>query len=140
MEAPKDVVNVEASLRVTHKEFDLVQRLQEEVNGRQILSPAKFIELMNLDVASFAKDARVHVGTVRHSPTTPSVQTHIRDSVRVLKAAIDVAESDTGHAIFWYQNEPLAPFDYKTAQTLVADGRSDDVIQLLASYAAGFAG
>ena len=139
MEAPKNVVKVTSS-QVLRKDFDLVKRLQEEVNGRPILSPAKFIELMNLDVTSFARNARVHVDTVKHAPTTPSVQTYIQDSVRVLKAAINAADSDVGRAIFWYQNEPLAPFDYKTAEALVADGRSDDVVQLLASYAAGFAG
>ena len=33
-------------------------------------------------------------------------------------------------AIFWYRNEPLQPFAYKTAEQLVSDGRSDDLILL----------
>ena len=120
--------------------FELVNQLREEVDGKPILSPGKFIRLMNLDVNSFAQHARVHRNTVSRAPATLSVQTHLRDNVRVLKAAFDVSGQDLKRAIFWYQNEPLAPFDYKTAESLVAGGRADDVIRLLESYEAGFSG
>jgi hypothetical protein len=58
----------------------------------------------------------------------------------VLRAASDVAAGDIKRAIFWFRNEPLREFEYKTAETLVADGRADDVIRLLESYDAGAAG
>lgn len=120
--------------------FELLEQLRDEVDGRPILSPSKFIQLMNLDVNSFAQQARVHRNTVNRAPSALSVQSHLRDNLRVIKAAFDVAGQDLKRAIFWYQNEPLAAFDYKTAQTLVADGRADDVIRLLESYDAGFSG
>ena len=120
--------------------FDLVQQLREDVDGRAILSPAKFIELMGLDVGTFARLAHVHRNTVTRAPGSTSVQQHIRLNLRVLAAALAAAGGDIQRAIFWYKNEPLPPFEYKTAEVLVAEGRSDDVVDLLESYQAGFTG
>ncbi|MGE0330412.1 MAG: DUF2384 domain-containing protein [Ramlibacter sp.] len=120
--------------------FKLAELLMDEVDGKPILSPAKFIDLMNLDVNSFAQHAKVHRNTVNRAPAALSVQTHLRDNLRVLKAATDIAGGDIKRAIFWFQNEPLAPFAYQTAEALVAANRTDDVIRLLESYDAGFTG
>lgn len=120
--------------------FALAEMLMDEVEGKPILSPTKFIEMMNLDVNSFAQHAKVHRNTVNRAPAALSVQTHLRDNMRVLKAATDIAGGDVKRAIFWYQNEPLAPFAYQTAEALVAANRTDDVIRLLESYDAGFTG
>lgn len=114
--------------------------LTDELREGDHLSPTKFIKVMHLDIASFAKNARVHRNTVTRAPAASSVQSYIRANLRVLRAAWEVADRDTGKAIFWYRNEPLAPFGYKTAETLVAEGRADDVIGLLESYGAGAAG
>ena len=116
--------------------FALLDELREDDH----LSPTKFIEVMHLDVSTFARNAKVHRNTVARAPTSPGVQGHIRDNIRVLRAASDVAAGDIKRAIFWFRNEPLREFDYKTAETLVADGRADDVIRLLESYDAGAAG
>jgi len=120
--------------------FELAELLMDEVEGKTILSPTKFIEIMNLDVNSFAQHAKVHRNTVNRAPAALSVQTHLRDNLRVLKAATDIAGGDIKRAIFWFQNEPLAPFAYQTAESLVAANRTDDVIRLLESYDAGFTG
>lgn len=120
--------------------FDIAEQLREDVDGRAILSPAKFIDMMGLDVGTFARLARVHRNTVTRAPGATSVQQHIRLNLRVLVAALATAGGDVQRAIFWYKNEPLAPFEYKTAETLVAEGRSDDVVGLLESYQAGFTG
>jgi hypothetical protein len=116
--------------------FALLDELREDDH----LSPTKFIEVMHLDVGTFARNAKVHRNTVARAPTSPGVQGHIRDNLRVLRAASDVAAGDIKRAIFWFRNEPLREFEYKTAETLVADGRADDVIRLLESYDAGAAG
>ncbi|MEO5738641.1 MAG: DUF2384 domain-containing protein [Variovorax sp.] len=118
----------------------LVERLREEVDGQNILSPTKFIDMMGLDVSAFAAHAHVHRNTVTRAPGSASVQGHIRVNLRVLSAAMATAGGDLERAIFWYKNEPLAPFAYKTAEALVAEGRADDVISLLESYQAGFTG
>ena len=120
--------------------FHLTDELREDDHGTPILSPTKFIQVMHLDIASFARNARVHRNTVTRAPAAASVQSYIRANLRVLRAAWEVADKDTAKAIFWYRNEPLAPFGYKTAETLVAEGRADDVVQLIESYGAGAAG
>jgi hypothetical protein len=120
--------------------FDIAEQLREDVDGRAILSPTKFIEMMGLDVGTFARLAHVHRNTVTRAPGATSVQQHIRVNLRVLAAALATAGGDVQRAIFWYKNEPLAPFEYKTAEALVAEGRSDDVVGLLESYQAGFTG
>ena len=51
--------------------------------------------------------------TVARAPASLSVQNFLRVNVRVVRAAYDVSGRDLGRAIFWYQNEPLALFDYK---------------------------
>lgn len=69
-----------------------------------------------------------------------SIQSHIRMSLQVLAAMRAASKAGLEAAIFWYRNEPLAPFDDKTAETLVAEGRAADVIDLLESQQAGFVG
>lgn len=118
----------------------LAQRLCDVEGEHQILSPAKFIEMMGLDIASFAREAHVHRSTVIHAPGTQSIQAHIRTSLKVLAAVAATSGGSLQDAIFRYRNEPLAPFNYKTAEALVAEGRAADVISLLEPIQAGFVG
>jgi hypothetical protein len=118
----------------------LAQQLSEVVDGHRILSPAKFIEMMGLDIRSFASNAHVHWRTVTRSPGAESIQAHIRMNLEVLAAMAAVSGGALQDAVFWYRNEPLALFDYKTAEMLVAEGRAADVLNLLESYQAGFVG
>ena len=118
----------------------LAQQLWDGKNGRQILSPAKFIEMMGLDIDSFASNARVHRSTVIRAPAAESIQSHIRTRLQVLAAVAAVSGGDRQAANFWYRNEPLAPFVYKTAESLVAGGRAADVVDLMTAYEAGFTG
>lgn len=118
----------------------LAQPLSDVVDGRQILSPAKFIEMMGLDIESFASNAHVHWRTVARSPGAESIQAHIRMNLEVLAAMAAVSGGALQDAVFWYRNEPLALFDYMTAEMLVAEGRAADVLNLLESYQAGFVG
>lgn len=118
----------------------LAQQLCDVVDGRQILSPARFIEMMGLDITSFTRDTYVHRSTVIHAPGTQCIQAHIRTSLKVLAAVVVTSGGSLRDAIFRYRNEPLAPFDYKTAEVLVAEGRATDVLNLLESIQAGFVG
>jgi len=118
----------------------LAQQLWDGENGRQTLSPAKFIEMMGTGIDSFASGAHVHRSTVIRAPAAESTQSHIRTSLQVLAAVTTVSGGALKSAVFWYRNEPLAPFNYKTAESLVAEGRAADVLNLLESYQAGFVG
>ncbi|MDB5731206.1 MAG: hypothetical protein JWQ03_1101, partial [Variovorax sp.] len=91
-------------------------------------------------LGTFAHRAHVHRNTVARAPDSAGVQAHIRDNVRVLRAAYDQTGADMQKALVWFKNEPIREFDYKTPETLVAEGRADDVIKLLEMYEAGAAG
>jgi hypothetical protein len=56
-----------------------------------------------------------------------------------MRAAHDLS-GDVGRSIFWYRNEPLPPFGYKTAEQLVIEGRTEDVLRYVSSLQAGAAG
>jgi hypothetical protein len=114
--------------------------LSDELREKDHFSPEKYIRAMSLDIVTFAKHARVHRNTVSRVPGASSVQGHIRDSLRVLRAAWDASGHDMDKAKFWFKNEPLPEFGYKTAETLVAEGRADDVIRVIESYEAGATG
>ena len=53
--------------------FALLDELREDDH----LSPSKFIEVMHLNVSTFARNAKVHRKTVARAPTTPGVQGHL---------------------------------------------------------------
>jgi hypothetical protein len=59
---------------------------------------------------------------------------HLRESVRVTRAAVDIAGS-IEKAIFWFKNNPLPTFDYKTPQDLVSEGRIEIFIFFLSQLA-----
>jgi hypothetical protein len=118
----------------------LAQQLWDGENGRQTLSPAKFVEMMGMGIDSFASGAHVYRSTVIRAPAAESIQSHIRMSLRVPAAVAAASGGDLQDAIFRYRNEPLAPFNYKTAESLVTEGRAADVVDLMTSYEAGFIG
>ena len=68
------------------------------------------------------------------------IQSSTHTIQQVLAAATAVSGRDLEAAILWYRNEPLAPFDNRTAESLVAEGRAADVLNLLESFQAGFVG
>ena len=67
------------------------------------------------------------------------MQKFLRQALRVMRAAHDLS-GDINRAIFWYRNEPLQPFGYKTAEQLVSEGRTEDVLRYVESLEAGAAG
>lgn len=112
--------------------------LNDEVRPASI-SPKRFGLVLNVDMQTLAANARVHRNTISRAPQAERVQQHMRETIRVVRAASDVCHS-IEKAIFWFKNHPLPVFDYKTAQALVSDGRAADVIRYLQSLQAGFAG
>lgn len=116
--------------------FPLLEQLRE----KDYLSPTKFIDLLKIDVGTFATRAHVHRNTVARAPESATVQEHIRQNLRVLKAVFDINGGDLEKALVWFKNEPIREFDYRTPEAVVADGRADDVIKLLEMYDAGATG
>jgi len=118
----------------------LAQQLCDVVDGRQILSPAKFIEMMGMGIDSFASGAHVHRSTIIRAPVAETIQSRIRTSLQVLSAVAAASGGDLQDAVFRYRNEPLAPFNSKTAESLMTEGRAADVVDLMTAYEAGVTG
>src|SRR3989338_1477880 len=103
------------------------------------LSPERLSEVFSVDFQTLAAQAHVHRNTISRAPTSAGVQRYLREAVRVIYAAIDIS-GDVERAIFWYRNAPIAPFDYKTAEELVSEGRTEDLIRYIQSLEAGALG
>jgi hypothetical protein len=104
-----------------------------------IVSARRFGEALHIDLQTLAQQAHVHRNTLSRRPGAESVQRFLREALRVIRAATDNS-GDVNRALFSYRNEPLTVFDYKTAEQLVSDGRTDDLLRYVASLEAGAAG
>ncbi len=104
-----------------------------------VLSPKRFSQAMHIDLQTLAEQAHVHRNTISRAPGSRGIQDFLREALRVIKAATDL-NGDLNKALFWYRNEPLSVFGYKTAERLVSEGRTDDVLRYVASIEAGAAG
>lgn len=103
------------------------------------LSPARVGEFFGLRIQELAERARVHRNTPTARPHAPQLQKYLQDMLRVLTVATEMT-GDAERAVFLLRNEPLKSFGYKTADTLVQEGRTDAVIAYLESLAGGAAG
>lgn len=117
----------------------LMEFLREPDLGLAVISPGRFIRLAGIDLQTLAAQAHVHRNTLTRSPASETVQRFLREALRVIRAATDIS-GDVNRALFWYRNEPLAPFGYQTAETLVSGGRTEDVLRYVMSLEAGASG
>ncbi|CUI07002.1 DUF2384 domain-containing protein [Massilia sp. P8910] len=103
------------------------------------ISPKRFGLVFRVDMQTLAAQAHVHRNTVRLAPDTETIQSYLRESVRVMCAATDISGS-IEKAIYWFKNHPLPTFDYKTPQDLVSEKRTDALIKYIQSLQAGYIG
>ena len=103
------------------------------------ISPELYARKLALDKQRLAELAHVHRNTVGRMPKSPQLQKYLRESIRVLAAATDLVGS-ASKAAFWYRNQPLSDFDYKTAEVLVSEGHAEDVLRYIDMISAGSAG
>lgn len=115
----------------------LAERFREA--GTPFLSPAKVAERFGFRAQELAERAHVHRNTPTARPQAPRLQKYMQDMLRVLAIA-EAMTGDESRAIFLLRNEPLSAFGYKTADTLIEEGRADTVIAYLESLAAGAGG
>lgn len=116
-----------------------VEYLRETGTPAPLLSPKRFSQAMHIDLQTLAEQAHVHRNTISRAPGSRGVQDFLREALRVIKAATDL-NGDLNKALFWYRNEPLSVFGYKTAERLVSEGRTDDLLRYVTSLDAGAAG
>ncbi|UVE70335.1 MbcA/ParS/Xre antitoxin family protein (plasmid) [Burkholderia pyrrocinia] len=117
----------------------LMSYLRDADTNAVSISPRRYISVLRLELQDLATQAHVHRSTISRAPDSETIQRFLRETLRVLRAATDVS-GDVERAIFWFKNEPLREFDYKTAQTLVSEGRADAAIRYLKMAEAGFLG
>jgi hypothetical protein len=128
------------SVPLFERNFDEFMRYLRDVDASPgSISPKRYGQVLRLDMQTLALQAHVHRNTITRAPDAESVQHYLRESVRVVRAAVDIAGS-VEEAIYWYKNNPLPAFDYKTPQDLVSDGCTEALIRYIKSLQAGFAG
>ena len=110
-----------------------------QLDDSPLLSPARFAEKLALEQQQLADYAHVHRNTVARLPRSAALQNYMREAVRVIHAAATVS-GDTNKALYWYRNQPLQIFGYKTAAVLVSEGKTDGVLKYLESMDAGASG
>jgi hypothetical protein len=92
---------------------------------------------LGLQIQSLAEQPRVSRNTPAARPRNEHLQHYLREVVRVLAAAEDMAAGDRSRAIFWFTNEPLQDVDYQTPEALVRAGKTQVVIDYIESIAGG---
>lgn len=103
------------------------------------ISPDRFADKLDIEKQQLAELAHVHRNTINRMPRSPQLQKFLRESIRVLAAATDF-NGNSKKAAFWFRNQPIADFGYKTAEALVSEGRADDVLRYIEILDAGSAG
>ena len=116
-----------------------VDFLRDSDTPAPLLSPKRFSQALHIDLQMLAEQAHVHRNTITRAPGSRGVQEFLREALRIIKAATDL-NGDLNKALFWYRNEPLSVFGYKTAERLVSEGRTNDLLRHIASVEAGAAG
>ena len=124
----------------TNTNFDgLLEFLRDEQLGVSILSPTRFAEVLHIDLHTLAAQAHVHSNTISHAPASESVQRHLREVLRVIRAAMEL-NGDVNRVVFWYRNEPIPAFAYKTAEQLICEGKTESLLRYIESLEAGPSG
>jgi hypothetical protein len=104
-----------------------------------VIQPERFAEALHLRLQDLAKLAGVHRTTVTETPANARLQGFLRNALRALSAAYEVTH-DRDRSIFWYRNAPIPEFGHRTAEQIVAEGKTDAIIRYLTSIAAGSSG
>jgi len=118
---------------------DFLYSLHDPEVPAPALSPKLFGAALQIDMQTLADQAHVHRNTLRRAPTTASVQRHLRESMKAIKAAYALS-GDLDKALLWYRNDGIEAFNFETAEELVSAGRTDDLLAYLMSLQAGFVG
>jgi uncharacterized protein (DUF2384 family) len=104
-----------------------------------IISPRMFCLALGMDVQTLASRAHIHRVTVNRAQGAEKLQTYLRDAVRVMGAAADI-NGNFQDAAFWFRNEPISAFNFRTPEQLVSEGRAEDLLNYVQSLHAGAAG
>jgi len=102
-------------------------------------SPKRFSRALRIDLQTLAEQAHVHRNTISRAPNSRGVQEFLREALRIIKAATELS-GDINKALLWYRTESLGTFGYRTAEQLVSEGRTDELLRYVTSLQFGAAG
>ncbi|AIN61066.1 hypothetical protein [Pseudomonas soli] len=66
-------------------------------------------------------------------------QAFIADALEIVRALVSNGLTIT-RAIEWFRNEPLSSFNSRTAEMIISEGKTDQLLQFLESWQAGSQG
>lgn len=118
-------------------ELSLAEQFREP--GTPYLSPSLVANFFGLRIQELAERAHVHRNTPTARPHAQQLQTYLQDLLRVLVAATELT-GDSKRAAFLIRKEPLRPFGYRTADSLIQEGRVSEVVAYLESLGGGAVG
>jgi uncharacterized protein (DUF2384 family) len=113
-----------------HIEPAMLSSFIDDVIDRRsgLISPERVSATLRVTLAQLARLAQVHRNTLSRHPGSPTVQERLGEVARIVATAADLLEGDTRRAIVWFRHQPLAGFDGRTAEELVAAGHADAVL------------
>lgn len=123
----------------TYTRFVADLRRSATAAGKPIIDPRMFARALSMDLQVLAADAHVHRVTLTRAQGSEKLQGFLRAALQVISAATDV-NGDFRNALFWFRNEPISAFDYKTPEQLVSEGRAEDLVRYLRALKAGAVG
>lgn len=106
----------------------IVNAFLGKVTDGGAISPKRDGDTVPIPFSQVARLASVHRNTLARMPNSPVVQARLGEVARIIAAAPDLLEGDTGRAIVWFRHQPLAGFDGRTAEELVTEGHPEAVI------------
>ena len=114
----------------------MLSTVLEAVTEAGLLSPQRLAERLNISVAALASVLRLHRNTLANHGS-PLVQERLGESARIINKASALTD-DPARAVIWFRYQPIVGFDNKTAEELVAQGRSASVLRHLEDLVDGF--
>ena len=112
----------------------ILKRMADPTSGG--VSPDRVGGVLKMSVADLSRVTRLHRNTLTRTPGSPSVQTRVGEVARIVAQAAEII-GDDGRAAIWFRHQPLAAFDGRTAEELVAAGHADAVLKHLDTLADG---
>lgn len=113
--------------------------LKDPDNAAPFISAQRFAIALRIDIPTLARLIHVPHSTANHLSGPENMQMFPREALQIIEAATKIS-SDVQSALLWYRNEPLSHFGDKTAELLVSEGHSVDLLRYIASLEAGAAG
>ena len=100
----------------------------DKVSDGGIISPQRVGDALHMPLSQLARLVKVHRNTLARLPGSPVVQARLGEVARMIAAASELLDGDIARAVIWFRHQPLAGFDGRTAEELVADGHPNAVL------------